>query len=80
MARVIFTGTHRGEFWGVAPTGKQVTVNSTDIVRFAEGKYVEHWGDLDSLGLLQQVGAILASNQTRSWSDAGPGIDWRQER
>jgi predicted ester cyclase len=58
VAQVIFTGTHVGEFWGVAPTGKQVTVNSTDVVRFAEGKYVEHWGDLDALGLLQQVGAI----------------------
>jgi predicted ester cyclase len=62
-ANVIFTGTHNGEFWGVAPTGKQVTVNSTDIVRFAEGKYVEHWGDLDALGLLQQVGAIPVPSQ-----------------
>jgi predicted ester cyclase len=74
VAHVIFTGTHSGEFWGVAATGKQVTVNSTDTVRFANGKYVEHWGNLDALGLLQQVGAVPAPSQTRPWLDAGPGI------
>ena len=37
-------GTHRGELLGVAPTGKHVEIDVIDIVRLAEGRYVEHWG------------------------------------
>jgi predicted ester cyclase len=43
---------------GVPPTGKQVTVTAIDIARLADDKIVEHWGQMDTLGLLQQLGAI----------------------
>src|SRR4051794_38832492 len=37
------TGTHKGEYLGVAPTGKRVTFNSTDIIKVRDGFMVEHW-------------------------------------
>ena len=43
-ARVTMRGTHRGEFLGMAPTGKRVQVRAMDMFRIANGKIVEHWG------------------------------------
>ncbi len=51
-------GTHRGEFEGVPPTGKQVTVTGANTVRIANGKCVEGWESWDALGLMQQIGAL----------------------
>ena len=39
-------------------TGKQVTQTGIDILRFADGKIVERWGEFDSLGLLAQLGLV----------------------
>ena len=58
--RVIIRGTHQGALLGVAPTGNAVTITATDIVRFANDKIVEHWGNMDELGLLRQLGAFPA--------------------
>lgn len=63
VARYSVTGTHQGEFWGIGPTGKQVTFSGIDIVRVADGKLVEHWGEVNTLGLMQQLGAIPAPGQ-----------------
>ena len=46
-ARVTMRGTHRGEFQGIAPTGKRVEVRAMDMFRIREGKIVEHWGHAD---------------------------------
>jgi steroid delta-isomerase-like uncharacterized protein len=46
-ARVVMRGTHRGEFQGIAPTGKRVEVRAIDIFRVENGKIVEHWGHAD---------------------------------
>jgi steroid delta-isomerase-like uncharacterized protein len=54
------TGTHKGEFQGIPPTGKQVKVKGIHIWRFANGKAVENWVQLDMLGLMQQLGVIPA--------------------
>lgn len=56
-ANLIYGGTHRGEYLGVAPTGKRVTFNSTDIMRVRAGKFVEHWGAADLFGLVAQLRA-----------------------
>ncbi len=53
------TGTHRGEFMGVSPTGKHVTWNADAFFRIANGKIVERWGSHNLLGLLQQIGASI---------------------
>jgi len=51
-------GTHQGELMGIAPTGKQVTVTGITISRVANGKVAEEWSNWDTLGMLQQVGAV----------------------
>jgi steroid delta-isomerase-like uncharacterized protein len=57
-ARYYWTGTHQGDFVGVAATGKQVTVTGLDLWQLRDGKCIEHWNQEDALGLLQQLGAI----------------------
>ena len=56
VARVTMTGTHTGDFWGMPPRGKRVKFTGIYIVRVADGKIVEHWGEEDGVGLLQQLG------------------------
>jgi steroid delta-isomerase-like uncharacterized protein len=58
VARLTIRGTHKGEFMGIAPTGKQVAIEVIDITRVAEGKIVERWGQADMLGMMQQLGVI----------------------
>jgi predicted ester cyclase len=57
-ARLTFQGTHRGEFQGIPPTGKQVAFSSIEVDRVVDGKVQEHWVELDQLGLMRQLGAI----------------------
>lgn len=59
--RVTGRGTHKGEFQGISPTGKQVTVTGIDIIRCAGGKCVERWGAFDNLGMMQQLGVVPPS-------------------
>jgi len=51
-------GTHKGDFLGVAPTGRQVIFEDFMITRFQGGKVVELWAQLDALILLQQLGVF----------------------
>ncbi len=53
-----FSGVHRGDFMGIAPTGRPVRFTVIDIIRLRDGQVVEHWGMVDQLGLLQQLGAV----------------------
>jgi len=61
VARATMTGTHQGEFAGVAATGKTVSVSTIDIVRFADGKLAEHWGVTDTASMMEQLGALPAT-------------------
>ena len=49
------TGTHRGEFLGVAGTGKRIQWNAINIYRFEDGKVIETWQLLDVWGLMRQM-------------------------
>lgn len=61
VARVRVTGTHTAEFMGIPATGRSVAVNLIDISRFGnDGLAREHWGVVDQLALMQQLGAIPA--------------------
>jgi steroid delta-isomerase-like uncharacterized protein len=57
-ARVILTGTHKGELMGVAATNRSVEIESIDIIRVENGKVAEHWGVTDTMSLMQQLGAL----------------------
>jgi steroid delta-isomerase-like uncharacterized protein len=62
VARVKVTGTHKGEFMGVPPTGTRVDVQLIDIMRFdGAGLVCDHWGVADMLSLMQQLGVVPAS-------------------
>lgn len=52
------TAKHSGPFMGMAPTGKEVTVNGVDVFRMANGKIAEFWRHDDMAGLLMQLGII----------------------
>lgn len=54
-----FEGTHLGAFMGVPPTGRKISLNLITINRYdAQGRVVEHWGEFDGGGLIQQLGAL----------------------
>jgi len=54
-----FEGTHTGDFQGLPPTHRKVTFTGLELNRFVDGRVVEHWFQLDSLALLQQLGLTL---------------------
>jgi steroid delta-isomerase-like uncharacterized protein len=58
VSRLSITGTHKGDFMGVPASGRQINIESIEIVRFAGGKAVEHWEVVDNMALMQQIGAI----------------------
>jgi len=61
VARVRFTGTNQGEFMGMPATGESVDVQLIDMFRFGdEGLVREHWGVLDALAMMQQLGVVPA--------------------
>jgi len=47
---------HTGEFMGVPPTGKQLAMVGFSIFCIKDGKIVEEWGEMDMMGLMQQIG------------------------
>ncbi len=58
VGRYTFRGTHLGEFFGIPATGRRITVSNIHIGRIVDGKIVEHWGNGDDLGMMQQLGAL----------------------
>jgi hypothetical protein len=54
---------HKGEFQGIPPTGKELSVTGTDIYRIVDGKIVEPWVEADMLGLMQQLGVLSTPGQ-----------------
>jgi steroid delta-isomerase-like uncharacterized protein len=58
-ARARVTGTHKGDFFGIPATGKSFDVEAIDILRFGDDGVVhEHWGVMDMMSMMQQLGAI----------------------
>jgi predicted ester cyclase len=51
-------GTHEAEFYGVPPSGSSVAVTSVGLDRVTDGKVSEGWGELDMVGMMQQMGAL----------------------
>ena len=58
VARVLITGIHTGDFFGIPATGKRVEFSGMYMVRIANGKIVEHWGEEDGVSLLTQLGVL----------------------
>jgi len=56
VLRWTIEGTHTGEFLGVAPSNKEITLNIIEIFRVENGQLIEAWDQWDRLGLMQQIG------------------------
>ena len=56
--RYALEGTHGGDLFGVAPTGRHLTIKSMTVERLSGGKIVEHWRVTDELDMMRQLGAI----------------------
>ncbi len=50
------TRTHKGDFQGIAPTGRTTEARGVQIARFEDGRIAERWGSSDELGILRQLG------------------------
>jgi steroid delta-isomerase-like uncharacterized protein len=58
--RIGISATHRGELLGIPPTEKQLAFTAMELYRIANGKIDEQWVNVDTLGMMQQIGAIPA--------------------
>jgi predicted ester cyclase len=58
ITRVVGRGKHTGEFMGLPASNAEVSMEGISIHRVADGKLVEHWGQVDGAGLLMQMGAM----------------------
>lgn len=58
IARVIMTGTHQGDFFGLGPTNRKIKVNQINIEYITDSKISEHWRLTDELCLMNQLGLI----------------------
>ncbi len=60
VQRVTVSGTMKGDFIGMKASGKHATWTETHIVRLVDGRVAEHWGNIDQVGMLQQLGFMPA--------------------
>lgn len=56
-------GTHKGDFLGIAPTGKTITARGMQIGRYENGKIVERWGSSDELGIVKALGGGIGTGK-----------------
>jgi predicted ester cyclase len=70
--RFTFCGTHRGDFLGLAPTGKLVSAAGMQMNLFSGGKCVEVWSVHDSYSFLSQIGAVSQVRDRRAKAASKP--------
>jgi predicted ester cyclase len=58
VGRYTYRGRHSGEFLGIPPSDAEIEMHSIDIWRVSDGQLVEHWDELNTLEIFQQMGAI----------------------
>ncbi|BFU90599.1 MAG: hypothetical protein NTAFB01_17860 [Nitrospira sp.] len=62
VGRFTYRATHQGEFLGLPATGRSIRMRSIDIWRVRDGRFVEHWDELNLLEIMQRLGAITAQS------------------
>jgi len=63
VGRYRYQGTHTGNLLGYPPTGKAFSMRSIDIWRVENGRFVEHWDELNTLDVFIQIGAVPPPRQ-----------------
>ncbi|MFD8524787.1 ester cyclase [Streptomyces capillispiralis] len=83
VGRYSYEGTHLGPFMGIEPTGRRISMHTIDIWRVEEGRFAEHWDEINLYQLLQQLGVLPetgaetetgAGTETGTETEAGAGI------
>ncbi len=65
-SRYTLEGTHKGNLFGVAPTGQQLSIKSITVERVSDGKIREHWRNTDELGMMRQLGVLAPPGEQPS--------------
>jgi steroid delta-isomerase-like uncharacterized protein len=60
--RLIVTGTHKGEFNGIPPSGKKISLDEMAFLTIVDGRITEGWITSDTMSFMQQIGAIPRSS------------------
>jgi predicted ester cyclase len=63
---VTISGTHKGELFGMPATGKQAKWSEAHFVKVVNGKITDHWGVIDQIGMLRQLGLAPAPQAARA--------------
>lgn len=58
VGRYRYEGTHTGSFFGYPATSNAFSMRSIDIWRVSDGRFIEHWDELNTLDIFSQVGAV----------------------
>ena len=58
VGRFTYRGTHSGDFMGIPTTGLPIEMRTIDIWRVEDGMFVEHWDEINTLQLFQQIGVL----------------------
>jgi steroid delta-isomerase-like uncharacterized protein len=66
--RLNVTGTHKGEFQGIPPTGKKLSLDEMGFITIIDGKITEGWISADTMKLIQQLGALPPSSPANTSS------------
>ena len=66
VARFSYSGTHRGDFEGIAPTGRSVQGTGIDVLHMLDGRIVASYSQWDALGLMQQLGVVTLPGKAKA--------------
>jgi steroid delta-isomerase-like uncharacterized protein len=66
VVRFTYAGTHRGDFEGLAPTGRSVQGKGIDILQMADERIVAAFSQWDALGLMQQLGVVTLPGKVKA--------------
>jgi steroid delta-isomerase-like uncharacterized protein len=55
---MVWTGTQEGEFMGIPASGRRISLEVIDIIGMADGRMAEHWGVMDNMAMMQQLGVV----------------------
>ena len=70
--RLIVTGTHKGEFHGIPPSGKKISLDEMAFLTIVDGRITEGWITSDMMSFMQQIGAISATSRAIGNSSTTP--------
>jgi steroid delta-isomerase-like uncharacterized protein len=70
VVRVTASATQVGEFMGMPPSGKRYSIGEIHIFRLRDGQLVEHWDQLDAMGMMKQLGGGAGSPPAKTSGQA----------